>query len=185
MAITQGGLRGVSFGDSLIKHVVDVLKAEFPHLKTFATLSPIPGFRAWLGKNVAAMMTRLDEKARTEIKQALHSNAELTAQLLTPDAGFTARVQDHADVPVDPAYAKGTAANYVTTGGWDEQSHLFADVAALRTRHLLYAVLWPERAGFPATKLSATLKPDGSLVVQRPDGRTDTIRLTDEHLSIE
>ena len=80
---TQVGLRGVSFGDSLIKHVVDVLKAEFPHLKTFATLSPIPGFRAWLGKNVASMMTRLDERTRTELKQALQSNTELTAQLLT------------------------------------------------------------------------------------------------------
>jgi hypothetical protein len=50
---------------------------------------------------------------------------------------------------------------------------------------VLYAVLWPERAGFPVTKLSTTLKPDGSLVVHRPDDRTDTIRLTDEHLAIE
>ena len=48
---TQPGLRGVSFGDSLIKRVVETLKAEFPKLKTFATLSPIPGLRAWLAKN--------------------------------------------------------------------------------------------------------------------------------------
>jgi malonyl-CoA decarboxylase len=47
---TQTGLRGVSFGDSLIKHVVETLKAEFPKLRTFATLSPIPGFRAWVTK---------------------------------------------------------------------------------------------------------------------------------------
>jgi malonyl-CoA decarboxylase len=51
---TQTGLRGVSFGDSLIKHVVDTLKQEFPRLKTFATLSPIPGLRAWLDKNAPA-----------------------------------------------------------------------------------------------------------------------------------
>jgi malonyl-CoA decarboxylase len=51
---TQAGLRGVSFGDSLIKHVVETLKAEFPKLKTFATLSPIPGFRSWLVKNAPA-----------------------------------------------------------------------------------------------------------------------------------
>src|SRR5207237_9808498 len=51
---TQPGLRGVSFGDSLIKRVVDVLKAEFPRLKTFATLSPIPGLRAWMNKNAPA-----------------------------------------------------------------------------------------------------------------------------------
>ena len=48
---TQPGLRGVSFGDSLIKRVVETLKAEFPKLKTFATLSPIPGLRGWLAKN--------------------------------------------------------------------------------------------------------------------------------------
>lgn len=35
---TQTGLRGVSFGDSLIKHVVETLCAEFPRLRTFATL---------------------------------------------------------------------------------------------------------------------------------------------------
>ena len=50
----QVGLRGVSFGDSLIKRVVETLKDEFPKLKTFATLSPIPGFRAWLAKQVPA-----------------------------------------------------------------------------------------------------------------------------------
>jgi malonyl-CoA decarboxylase len=50
----QTGLRGVSFGDSLIKRVVETLKQEFPKLKTFATLSPIPGFRNWLAKQVPA-----------------------------------------------------------------------------------------------------------------------------------
>jgi malonyl-CoA decarboxylase len=44
----QPGLRGVSLGNFLIKQVVDVLSREFPRLKTFCTLSPIPGFAAWL-----------------------------------------------------------------------------------------------------------------------------------------
>jgi malonyl-CoA decarboxylase len=44
----QKGLRGVSFGNVLIKQVVEDLGREFPRLRTFATLSPIPGFRAWL-----------------------------------------------------------------------------------------------------------------------------------------
>jgi malonyl-CoA decarboxylase len=48
----QAGLRGVSFGDSLIKRVVETLKEEFPKLRTFSTLSPIPGFRGWLAKQV-------------------------------------------------------------------------------------------------------------------------------------
>ena len=45
---TQPGLRGVSFGDFLIKRVVEQLSSELPKLKTFATLSPVPGFRKWL-----------------------------------------------------------------------------------------------------------------------------------------
>lgn len=42
------GLRGVSFGNALIRRAVDSLAREFPRLKVFATLSPVPGFRAWL-----------------------------------------------------------------------------------------------------------------------------------------
>lgn len=36
------GLRGVSFGNFLIKQVVSELRAEFPDIQTFVTLSPIP-----------------------------------------------------------------------------------------------------------------------------------------------
>jgi len=44
----QQGLRGVSFGNFLIKQVVEDLGRELPRIKIFATLSPIPGLRAWL-----------------------------------------------------------------------------------------------------------------------------------------
>ena len=44
----QPGLAKVSFGDFLIKQVVDELRRELPNLKTFATLSPVPGFHSWL-----------------------------------------------------------------------------------------------------------------------------------------
>jgi len=44
----QPGLRGVSLGNFLIKRVASVLKAELPQLKTFCTLSPVPGFTRWL-----------------------------------------------------------------------------------------------------------------------------------------
>lgn len=64
---TQTGLKGVSFGDSLIKTVVESLKHEFPRLKTFATLSPIPGFRAWLPKHIAAMLDLLDDKFKQQL----------------------------------------------------------------------------------------------------------------------
>jgi malonyl-CoA decarboxylase len=44
----QRGLVGISFGGFLIKRVVDHLMREFPRLKTFSTLSPLPGFTRWL-----------------------------------------------------------------------------------------------------------------------------------------
>ncbi len=49
----QRGLSGVSFGDFLIKQVVERLSARLPNVKTFATLSPIPGFRRWLDGRIA------------------------------------------------------------------------------------------------------------------------------------
>ena len=48
---TQTGLRGVSFGNFLLKRVIDDLKRDFPRLTTFATLSPIPTLRRWVDKN--------------------------------------------------------------------------------------------------------------------------------------
>eukprot|EP00731_Ephydatia_muelleri_P031922 Em0023g429a len=45
---TQPGLSGVHLGNFLIKRVVKELQKEFPSLKQFVTLSPIPGFRKWL-----------------------------------------------------------------------------------------------------------------------------------------
>ncbi|WP_136658964.1 malonyl-CoA decarboxylase [Nitratireductor sp. XY-223] len=44
----QRGLRGISFGNSLIKQVVEDLSRDLPHLKTFVTLSPVPGLNRWL-----------------------------------------------------------------------------------------------------------------------------------------
>ncbi|NKE65793.1 malonyl-CoA decarboxylase [Ramlibacter sp. RBP-2] len=77
---TQPGLRGVSFGDSLIKRVVETLKEEFPRLKTFATLSPVPGLRAWLSRNIGTLLERLEPRPRAELARVL--GGELTAQQL-------------------------------------------------------------------------------------------------------
>jgi malonyl-CoA decarboxylase len=64
----QEGLRGISFGNLLIKQVAEELKREFPHLRRFATLSPIPGFRRWLGEarlstENRALLARLEDPA--------------------------------------------------------------------------------------------------------------------------
>jgi len=62
----QEGLRGVSFGNFLIKQVVEELKAELPHLTRFSTLSPVPSFRRWLEQRAASDvddLLRADESA--------------------------------------------------------------------------------------------------------------------------
>ncbi|KAG1435968.1 hypothetical protein G6F55_014274 [Rhizopus delemar] len=46
---TQPCLKGISFGNFLLKRVVEQLLDELPKLKSFATLSPIPGFSAGRG----------------------------------------------------------------------------------------------------------------------------------------
>ena len=62
----QRGLAGISFGDFLIKRVVDALATELPRLKVFATLSPIPGFRAWLDAQLAAAPDELLAAGRAQ-----------------------------------------------------------------------------------------------------------------------
>ena len=49
----QEGLRGISFGNFLIKQVVEELVREQPQLKTFVTLSPVPSFARWLDRALA------------------------------------------------------------------------------------------------------------------------------------
>ncbi len=61
----QQGLAGISFGNFLIKRVVELLSTEFHNIKAFATLSPIPGFRKWLDAKLAENDAHLlsDEEA--------------------------------------------------------------------------------------------------------------------------
>ena len=66
---TQRGLRGISFGNFLIKRVVDELKRDFANLRNFATLSPAPGFVRWLGSE-AAVSAALSASAQSKLKRA-------------------------------------------------------------------------------------------------------------------
>jgi len=61
----QRGLAGISLGDFLIKRVVDALATELPRLKTFATLSPLPGFRTWLNAEIDRAALLSPGEART------------------------------------------------------------------------------------------------------------------------
>jgi len=74
----QKGLAGVSFGNFLIKGVVSDLLRELPNLKTFCTLSPVPGFRTWLNEQIESDALNL---AKGEIR-ALRA---LTDDARTPE----------------------------------------------------------------------------------------------------
>jgi malonyl-CoA decarboxylase len=71
----QRGLTGVSFGNFLIKQVVEDISREMPRLNTYVTLSPVPNFAAWLARE------RTNE-AGTALSA---SDKEALALLNTPD----------------------------------------------------------------------------------------------------
>ena len=71
----QAGLRGISFGNSLIKQVVDVLEREAPGLKTFATLSPIPGLCRWIHTQQDGSQPLLDTASTIPDAEALRRAA--------------------------------------------------------------------------------------------------------------
>ena len=90
----QRGLAGVSFGEFLIKRVVDDIARDLPNIRTFATLSPVPGLRSWLDR-------RLDSG------EALLLDGErrlLAAALQVDDADFRTALDRHAAGSEDHAW---------------------------------------------------------------------------------
>src|SRR2546427_12542358 len=67
----QPGLKGVSFGNFLIKQVTDSLAEEIPSLKYYATLSPVPGFRTWLRNELTRPQSAIEfsEAERSSLSQ--------------------------------------------------------------------------------------------------------------------
>lgn len=76
----QPGLRGVSLGNFLIKRVAEQLKRELPQLKTFCTLSPIPGFMAWLAKARPESLPPKTQRAHDELHAACGGDFAALAQ---------------------------------------------------------------------------------------------------------
>lgn len=103
----QPGLRGVSFGNLLIKQVAQRLGEEFPRIKTFSTLSPIPGFAPWLGSLGA--LEELPKAVQTAVKTLRESNwheqpaltAALQQKLVPLCAYYLLHVMRNGE-PVDP-----------------------------------------------------------------------------------
>lgn len=120
----QRGLAGVGFGDFLIKRVVDRLSQRMPNVKTFATLSPIPGFRKWLDQQLEADAELLTD-AQARLIKAIARNGSaneafrklisdpkwpndhdiegaLKDPLMTLCARYLAKEKDSRDRPLDP-----------------------------------------------------------------------------------
>ncbi|WP_342358923.1 malonyl-CoA decarboxylase [Terrarubrum flagellatum] len=106
----QEGLRGVSFGNFLIKQVVEDLRRELPNLTTFVTLSPAPSFAGWLKKQRAGAPDHLstsDQQTLALLDDADWStDAEKTATLKPvierAAAAYFIRAKTPRDRPIDP-----------------------------------------------------------------------------------
>jgi malonyl-CoA decarboxylase len=99
----QEGLRGVSFGNFLIKQVVEELKAELPYLERFATLSPVPSFRRWLKHQTGAgAVDLLRQEESAGLRRAVDGDAAagdsvmLLQRLLQRDAWWEDRALSEA-----------------------------------------------------------------------------------------
>lgn len=103
----QPGLAGISFGNSLIKQVAADLSQELPELRTFVTLSPLPGFAKWLAE------TAIDA-----------STADGTL-LCACAAHYLVHVKDRGGMPVDPV-----ARFHLGNGAIVHQVHADADTSA-------------------------------------------------------
>ncbi|MEI4487858.1 malonyl-CoA decarboxylase [Frigidibacter sp. MR17.14] len=119
----QEGLRGISFGNSLIKQVVEELHRDLPGLQTFVTLSPVPGLARWLG-SVAA--------ERPEAKALLDLAASGAASALEPDhpvlrrltAEYLLKAKRRDGLPADPV-----ARFHLGNGALLHDIHAGADVS--------------------------------------------------------
>ena len=67
----QPGLRGISLGNFLIKRVAEKILQEIPSVKTFCTLSPVPGFNKWLDALPGSPALEALEDKKGKIAQSL------------------------------------------------------------------------------------------------------------------
>lgn len=147
----QVGLKGIPFGNYLIKRVVGLLKEELPHLKTLATLSPVPGFAKWLAKERGA-----DKKIPgAKDLRALTAKYLVTAkgrggQPLDPVARFHlgngARLEAiHANADLSAngqRQAHGVMVNYVYDLGEIEANHFaLTELGAVATSKTVQALV--------------------------------------------
>jgi hypothetical protein len=121
-----------------------------------------------------------DGAERTALIRA--EGATLSARLIPEDGGtWEAQLSDRFTEPVDPKYIGQSVAGVVRS--WGNQGHLQASPTTAARHHRLYTVLWPERGGTPS--LAQARLEGATLVVQRPDGRTDRITFAENAVRVE
>ena len=105
----QDGLKGISFGNFLIKQVVAELSAEMPNLKHFSTLSPVPGFMKWLtstkGKAGGLSAGKVTKVKKLLLDQEWYANDDVAAQVKEPLEQLIAHYlvnEKSRDRPLDP-----------------------------------------------------------------------------------
>jgi malonyl-CoA decarboxylase len=89
----QRGLRGVSFGNFLIKQVVEDLGGEFRLLRKFSTLSPIPDFRAWLSGHREFMSDELASQKIEHVSSLIDLAPQLKDEILRLCAYYLLRAK--------------------------------------------------------------------------------------------
>ena len=128
----QQGLRGIPFGNYLIKRVVGLLQEELPQLKTFATLSPTPGFAKWLtserGVDAPTPETKaLRQLAALYLTEAKHKSGLPLDSVARFHLGNGARLEAiHTGADLSPSGQKqsyGVMVNYVYDLGEIEANH--------------------------------------------------------------
>ncbi|ANN78721.1 malonyl-CoA decarboxylase domain-containing protein [Bordetella flabilis] len=108
---TQPGLRGISFGNFLLKRVIDQLLEELPKLKSFATLSPIPGFAEWLGKlSPEEVEAIVRDKSRERARRGVPDGGRWVSRLRKAAAGAGSEVVQRAGMKLAAAYLQSMKA---------------------------------------------------------------------------
>jgi malonyl-CoA decarboxylase len=103
----QAGLAGVGFGNFLIKNVVKLLSEKLPNLKTYSTLSPIPGFLAYLRANPEELpLTEKEARSLKETNDAIDPRDSFRTALDTLEE----HLDDTRETPLKPILLRLCAA---------------------------------------------------------------------------
>ncbi len=150
------GLAGVSLGDLLIKSVVDDLQHEFPNLKNFVTLSPIPRFRQWVDEHashVRALIPLELPKSRTATEDLRKELVSLAAKFIVEERRASANPRIMKERAIDPVahfhLSNGAMLDRVnwwanpSTTGWDRSLGMMVNYryepGKIEDRHDAYA----------------------------------------------